>query len=89
MTTNDALSVHYKGISLKWVTRNGFLEEVTRELRVDGWSSRYLGPRGRKAVPQRGQMCSNDSNVGKPLKKAKGTVAYGMRPEERVLKAAV
>lgn len=35
-----------------------------------------------------GRMCSNDSNVGKPLKKAKGTVAYGMRPEERVLKAA-
>ena len=55
MTTNDAVSVHYKGISLKWVMRNGFLEEVTQELRVDGWSRSYLGTRGRKAVLQRGQ----------------------------------
>ena len=62
ITMNEAVSVHCKAISLTWLMRNTFLEEVAQELTAEWWSRSYPGTRGRKAIHQREQ------NVLKGLK---------------------
>lgn len=55
ITMNEAVSVHCKAISLTWLMRNTFLEEVAQELTAEWWSRSYPGTRGRKAIHQREQ----------------------------------
>ena len=69
---NEAVSVHCKAISLTWLMRNTFLEEVAQELTAEWWSRSYPGTRGRKAVHQREQNVLKGLKCGSAFEESSG-----------------
>lgn len=83
ITMNEAASVHCKAISLTWVMRNAFLDEVAQKLTAKWWSRSYPGTR--KAVHQREQNVLKGLKCGSAFEESSGDHGVWVRPEEQVL----
>lgn len=55
---NEAVSVHCKVISLTWVMRNTFLEEVVPELRAKLMEQKLSRHKGKEDCPPEGAECA-------------------------------